>query len=117
MQVERHGSLLIVLLGILMVEAGSSRKGTSIKFGRLLVLSAADDSRKKIAQVPDRVRQLFPAQTTTNDARPSPSRKDELNPENSGVNPHKKEKEKKARLQAAPFACQKKENIKFCAAL
>jgi hypothetical protein len=73
MQVERHGSLLIVLLGILMVEAGSSRKGMSIKFGRLLVLSAADDSRKKIAQAAGRVRQLFPAQTTTNDARQKPT--------------------------------------------
>lgn len=59
MQVERHGSLLIVLLGILMVEAGSSRKGTSIKFGRLLVLSAAADSRNKIAQAAGRGSQLF----------------------------------------------------------
>jgi hypothetical protein len=61
MQVERHGSLLIVLLGILMVEAGSSRKGTSIKFGRLWVLSAADDSREKIAQAADRVRDVSSA--------------------------------------------------------
>jgi hypothetical protein len=61
MQVERHGSLLIVLLGILMVEAGSSRKGTSIKFGRLLVLSAADDARKKIARAADQVREVSSA--------------------------------------------------------